>query len=504
MVIIIDKKINSSDNPSWPPLANSIIILYHPEYKKTFIGKLHALEWNNTIGILILLDRTKHVDTFLVKNGLIPSGYKTHGFILLLPSYGWRYLTEHQMRELLDLANITNLQSIHNLIKHNYDKLLLHKPQLVPVPVPVPVMQSDLETEAIYSDPQKEKKVPCHIIEDEPDFSLLNEKGELQLDNLFTEKEINNYLSNDAENFYPLKDKFKTMILNRLHNVEKIDNLENLIIVNKNIAINNLIDNAADEQNEGLKISSYFLNMLINIKTDGMKLFGDLKMNIFNGYVHIGRKGKNVNDIITLDMIPNLKYFSWQYGAPIDYDTLKYVLFQSPIQRGIRTNVEEQKEAELIFMQEYLIAMQPEPKYQIWCLKRLIMAWYADTVLQNNIRKIKVLINQYRCKSDQPFNKQYGILPSIVVYPRYGKISARLVLQKISEYFLLYQNIGWKCSTPSYFVKINNLIWYTNGNIDLKLYFRKTKQSYDTKVDNLSFKNNYTSIADAPTLVFTD
>jgi hypothetical protein len=59
-------------------------------------------------------------------------------------------------------------------------------------------------------------------------------------------------------------------------------------------------------------------------------------------------------------------------------------------------------------MQEYLIALQPEPKYQIWVVKRLIMAWYADVDLQNNIRKIKILINQWRARSDQEFNKKNG------------------------------------------------------------------------------------------------
>jgi hypothetical protein len=129
------------------------------------------------------------------------------------------------------------------------------------------------------------------------------------------------------------------------------------------------------------------------------------------------------------------------------------------------------------------------------------MCYYADNELQYNIRKIKVLINQWRSRSDRKFNRKFGILPSIVIYPRYGKDSARLVLQKISDYFLLYQNTGWQCSTPSYFTKVNNLIWYTNGAIDLKLYFRKIKKAYNRSVKSNIFKDNYSSIKGSENLI---
>jgi hypothetical protein len=57
--------------------------------------------------------------------------------------------------------------------------------------------------------------------------------------------------------------------------------------------------------------------------------------------------------------------------------------------------------------------------------------------------------------------------------------------------FVLYQNIGWSCSKPTYFKKANDLLWYTNGNIDLKLYFRTMKKEFDKSVKNRSFTDNY-------------
>jgi hypothetical protein len=122
------------------------------------------------------------------------------------------------------------------------------------------------------------------------------------------------------------------------------------------------------------------------------------------------------------------------------------------------------------------------------------MCWYADEELQNNIRKIKVLINQWRAKNNKAYNQKNGTLPSIVVYPRYGKKSAKLVISKLSQYFLLYNSIGWECSKPIYFVKINNLMWYTNGSIDLKMYFKKSKKYYKNNIVTNPYIPNMTKI----------
>jgi hypothetical protein len=291
-------------------------------------------------------------------------------------------------------------------------------------------------------------------------------------------------------------------LLTNLELNETIPKEEIKLIVNKSVAINNLIESKEDETNEGMKIVNYLNKTIVNHKYNGINMFGDIKMAIFNGYVHLARKGIKVDDVINQNDLPNLKYFKWQYGIPIDYDTLKYLLFQNDFQKKIKRDIEEQKEAEKIFSQEYIIALQPEPQYQMWVIKRLIMMWYADDFLQTNIRKIKILINQWRGVSDQKFNKQYGVLPSIVIYPRYGKTSAKKVLKLITNYFILYQNIGWSYSQPSYFVKINDLIWYTNGSLDLKLYFRKTLSSYDGKIQNTSFDEYYSGFISADKIMF--
>lgn len=486
--------VNPEYNPHWPPIINSTVIVHTPHNTNLCIGQVHSLSNNSTVAIILLINNVKFTDPFLVKHNLIPKGMSNHGFLALVPSYGWRYIDKTKLQKILMDNNVSMVNTIHKDIKYRLDDLLSKKPTRL--------NKTDTGSEAIYSDPSGEKPDRCNAPADYVDTSLLAKTGELKLDGLFEDKTINTQMFDDNESFSPLSYEFKTALLEKLNTPAVISENEMKIIVNSNIAIRNIIETQDDETEEGQKIVKWLMKNMIDIETDGNYLFGDLKTAIFNGYVHLSRKGIKIDDIITPKLVPDLNYFKWQYGSPIDYDTLKYVLFQSNFQKQLQKDLDEQKEAEEIFMQEYLIALQPEPKYQMWTLKRLIMAWYADTELQNNIRKIKVLINQWRSRADQEFNKKHGVLPSIVVYPRYGKTSARIVLNKLAQYFLLYQNIGWKCSKPSYCVRINDLIWYTNGSIDLKLYFRKSHNSFDGKITNTTFDNDYGHLVRADKLLY--
>ena len=335
-------------------------------------------------------------------------------------------------------------------------------------------------------------------IEEIEDTSLLTKKEDIDNENIFKEKEINKVLFDYKEKFTTPSPLIIKLLKRKLLLTQEIPENEKKIIVNNSIAVKNLILHKEDEENEGRKIIKYIIDTMMMTKKlnkeNTIEIFTDLKMSIFNGYVHIARKGLQVSDKITGDLIPNLKYFNWQYNIPIDYDTLKYVLFQNKFQKNLQDHAEQQEEAEKILSQDYLICLQPSPEYQMWCLKRLIMCWYADVDLQNNIRKIKILINIWRSKTDEEYNIKNGVLPSIVVYPRYGRRSAKIVITKLSEYFLLYHKIGWEQSKPSYFLKINNLLWYTNGSIDLKMYFKKAKKYYKNTITSKPFSDDLTKI----------
>ena len=165
----------------------------------------------------------------------------------------------------------------------------------------------------------------------------------------------------------------------------------------------------------------------------------------------------------------------------------------------------QKREAEDILSQEYIIALQPSPLFQLWTLKRLIMVWYGDPIIEPHIRKIKVLINQYRSDPNQEYNKMNGMLGSILIYPKYGVESAKIVLSKIDYYFSLYvdentnpryQDIQWSNSTPSYFIKKNSLLYYTNGSIDLKNYIKSSLAS-NTMLSNSTLTKDYVEFLDS-------
>ena len=78
----------------------------------------------------------------------------------------------------------------------------------------------------------------------------------------------------------------------------------------------------------------------------------------------------------------------------------------------------------------------------------------------------------------EEFNKDNGIQPEIVIVPHYGRESSLKILSYLSYYFFPYKNVGWTDSYPSYFTKVDNLIYYTNGSIDLKKYI---KHEYNTR-----------------------
>lgn len=462
----IQGSLHKSENPKWPPTLGSLVLVDHPNYRNNlFVGTVHQYLPNVSGAIIVLLNNKHHNEISLEQQNILPVGSST-GMLMLLPNvHGWKY---------------ADIKKFNKIFGKCFTKMTS------------PTVQAELTINPTYEDPVISKEGKCGGDDGVKDTSLLNEKGELQMEDLFREKEINQQLYSSTEKFSAPEKKIKEWLLAKIENNETISQEESKIIVNKNIAVRNVIDAKDDEVNEGKKIMAWIKqNMLSDTQ---FKIFDGLKMGIFGGYVHFSRRGIKVDDVINEEDVPDLKYFKWQYNIPIDYDTLKYILFQSDFQQKIKRDVEEQREAERIFSQEYLIALQPEPQYQMWVVKRLIMCWFADEELQVHIRKIKVIINQYRSRSDVEFNQKYGVLPSIVVYPRYGTVSARKVLSKILHYFALYQNISWGCSQPSYFIKVNDLVWYTNGSIDLKLYFTKAIGSFDGKTSNKSFNKYFSEI----------
>ncbi len=265
--------------------------------------------------------------------------------------------------------------------------------------------------------------------------------------------------------------------------------------IHKPYALNELISSKGIEMEEGGRVIEWLKGQFA-----GSRVVKGLSMYVSGGYVHIVRRGwslqmtkvkglKEGDDVITEALMKSekgdegLKHFKWQYGKPIDYEAIKYAVLHNDYQK--------RADAEMILAQEYLVALQPEPLYVMWTVKKLIECWYADEELMKNVRKVKVLINLYRGNGKEEYNKEHGVLPIIVVYPRYGIGSAEVVIKKLLYYFWKHKTVGWACSQVTYFIKVDNLVYYTNGLVDLKMYHRNVLASSNDSLKNDTFSDTY-------------
>ena len=512
-------------NPKWPPIEGQTITVKSPYYRETFIGKVHQNIWNNTSSVILLMNHRDYIEDTLKTYTSVPGNHGGRGLFLVLPTYEWKYINENTMYS-TGLPGTMDMISVNNNVNGNFknymSKLNIHEDRppsiygdnvynrsIGPVSNTHALDSTGLSgsnlllkaSHSYYSEDDDLRRA-AHCKAGNP-IRLRYPQKKDDFDNLFKEQDINMIMQKNKKNRKSISLSIKKELLKKIISFETPNPKETNIAVNEGISVNNYIDNKEDEMSEGGKMIQWVRNNFKKkVNNDlGSYLFDDIQVSIFNGYVYIARDGIEMGDNITEKLIPDLKYFKWQYNHDIDYHTLKYVLFQNQFQKSLKDDTNNQKEAEKMLAQEYLISIQPEPRYQMWCVKRILMCWYADPQLDEHIRKIKILINQWRANDYQQHNQVNGVLPSIVIYPKYGAESAKIVMSKLSYYFSLYKNMGWVCSNPSYFIKSNSLMYYTNGAIDLKLYYRNTMQNSNLSLSNTSFDRKFTHIEGSEAII---
>lgn len=437
----------------WPPAINSDIIIKHNDL--ILYGNVIKYIWNNTAIIVKLYSHPDYIDNTLNNSSLFNKGH-----ILLLPTHKWSF----------------------NNPKSNINKSNIEMTSII-----------SSKNNNITEDLKQEANNPYYI-------PLLNDNKIDFSEYLFDIK----ITDSGQNNIFNLDDDKKILMKQKLKNFDDISLNDIKTIYNNTLSIDNLIINPEDEIYEG--------NRMINsIKKDFNNLFPDLEFRINQGYIVISRKNIKTFDIVTNKHLDKLEFFDWQYNKPIDYNTLKYVLFQNNYQNNIPINKLQQKEAEKILSLEYVIALQPKNEFVKWCVKRIIMMWYSLDIFQTNLRKIKVLINLYRSNDIQLYNKKNGVLPIILIYPRYGVDSIRIIISLLEYYFSLYidnnnpNNSIYSNSRPSYFTKKNNLIYYTNGSTDLKSYLIESCKSDSCPnnfINNL-FNNDITEFNNSKKVIIT-
>ena len=471
----------------WPPKVDSIIRIKSPD-KNIYIGVVQENIWNDTASI-VKIENEDYQELSLKDD---PNWNNGIGYFLLLSDYLWE--TADEENEFPDDSPILNgdISKAHNKLSTQY------KPSINSV-TPLTNKSSKVSLTKLKS--KKSQKNQDIFKNDKEPMPLLSDPKK----KYFTDNKFDLAFTNTSFAFTSLSiDKIK-LLNDKLKSFENIDEKDIKMVVNKSIAVDNLITDPNDEINEGEKITKWIDDVLKE------KIFTDLITKIHDGYVYISRIGVEITNKITREIVPELKYFNWQRNKPINYDTLKYVIFQNNFQQNLDGNIEQKKEAENILSQEYVIALQPSPIYQLWALKKFIMIWYGDSEIEPHIRKVKVLINQFRADPTQEYNKKNGILASILIYPKYGSDSAKIVLSKLNYYFSLYvdendisnskyQNVQWNDSKPIYFIKKNSLLYYTNGSLELKNYIKDSMSSNNMLLNN-SLTADYSQIIESDNIM---
>lgn len=243
-----------------------------------------------------------------------------------------------------------------------------------------------------------------------------------------------------------------------------------IVVNNLHITMDNLITVEEYEIAEGAKLESWIENNLIyyggtNILVQQVisMVFSDLIFLQNRGHIYLTKAGIDPKNIVDESLI-TLTHLKEQYAKPInDAELVKLIRKHGKDSIAV--------EAQKLLALEYFICLQPEPRYLLFILKRLVSAWYADFELIYTITKIRILINQYRGRRDKEDNLKFGVLPIILIYLRYGPVSFNMAISKINYYFTNYVYTGWTGNSPDYFTKLNDLIYYSNGSPDTKRFF---------------------------------
>jgi len=463
-----------------------------------YIGIIHKIIWNSNGYIVKLDDDDKYEDKTL----------KQYKLMELNNIYGYMLITLNDKIIKIDINNISKLLE---LLGSNGINKIVNKINLK------------------YKNFIKELNNKLYESNDLNEFDKSNQKNKLEFNNIFKpnkfdiykiqagqednyikyiEKIIGDLFISDTqvkweENFYfgtpssindvisqnvlgeeNINEVIKPILIVGLEKFNQIDSDQFYNFSNTLMYKHLIYDDNIDILSLGKELIGMIKNTLLSIQKsiqfdngekllDNTNLFDFLNFKIVGGNIEITNTNSDDNlRIITQDLVPNLNELAFQYTKSINYNILLPIVLGNKTHNDVIINKSMIEEALKILSQEYIICFQPNIDILLWTIARIIICWYADLNLFNNIFKIKILINLFRSRGDKEFNKDHGVLPIIQIIPNYGKKNALKVLSHLSYFFFPYKKLGCENSNPSWFDKIDNLMYYTNGSLELKKYIK--------------------------------
>lgn len=468
---------------------------------KKYLGKIIMILWNGNGYVVKLFSQDNYLDPILSQYKILDNGdikghmVVTRNNIIDIPN----------PENLLEIIKYTldnqEIQGLINLkVKNNFNNFITNKLKTL-FPTRLEISQPIIPINPI--------KLSNYKIED------MNEDNYVEyiikmLNQIFVENhtiiyyEENTALFNLSSNSIDILSEdnineiIKPTIRIILEKYKQID-MELFYDFKNSLTYRHIILNQDDTINAGkqlihqIKTNLFKAQSEIEIKDgerliDELNLFDFIDFRIVNGFIEMVNKSLPEDfRIITEENCPGLDFFSGMYGKPIDYNILSLFVLKNKTPSDIEINQEEVTEAIKIMSIEYLICIQPKVEFLLWVINRLIFCWYADPILYENIYKVKVLINLYRARGIKEFNRDIDVQPVIIIVPKYGKEISRKVMSLLSFYFFPYKRLGLKNSNPTYFNKLDDLMYYTNGSLDIKKYIKFILGKSKNKIFNQDF-----------------
>lgn len=447
-----------------------------------YIGCIVKIVWNSNGYIIKLEDNDEYIDKTLSQYNLINID-NINGYMLVTLNDSIKLIDFNKIDDILLNYNKLEMNKAINKINDKYS-YWVKKNNLN--------LNKSLESNSniLFNNVYDIYKFPIYNYQagQEDDYILYITK---MLNELF----IDSHLSTWEEDFYMgdsksidllgeenINDIIKPIIINSLENFDSVYTTDEINFKNTLMYKHLIYDNDIDMLSLGKQFIKIIKDELLKFQKDiilddysnlleSTNLFDFLKFKIVGEYIEI-TSNLNGGDfrVITPELVPNLSELSFQYSKPIDYNYLSTIVLKNKTSQDVIINKTMIEESLKILSQEYIICFQPRVEILLWIITRIILCWYADPKLTDNIFKIKILINLFRARGMKEFNKDHGIQPVIMIIPKYGKKIATKVLSHFSYFFFPYKKLGWEASNPTWFDKLDNLIYYTNGSLELKKY----------------------------------
>lgn len=450
-----------------------------------YIGEIYKIVWNSNGYIIRLENEPEYMDKTLKQYRLVEFD-DIRGYMLVSLNDTIMKIDETNINILTNLFGDTIFKNIVNKLR---EKNKLKK---------LPLTKLNEKEEQEYSNVFKTEKFDIYRIQagQEDDYIKYIEKmiTDLFASDIQVKWDENFYFGNstsidDVKSINVLgedniNDVIKPSLIIGLEKFNEIEQEQYYDFKNTLMYKHLIYDDYIDTLSMGKELIGMIKDTLLLLQKsiefdDGEKLlsntnlFDFLNFKIVGGYIEITNNYADDNfRVITPELVPELNELGFQYSKPIDYNILLPIVLGNKTPDDVIINKSMIEEALKILSQEYIICFQPNVDVLLWTIARIIVSWYSDPKLYSNIYKIKILINLFRARGNKDFNKDQGILPIIQIFPKYGKKNAIQVLSHLSYFFFPYKKLGFEKSEPSWFDKIDNLMYYTNGSLELKKYIR--------------------------------